>query len=194
MRTTYRFRGQTPPSSGIRASILTSDAADGVATLRLYDPVDSWGGDWGVSAKEFAQALDALPDDTAEIQLHINSPGGEVFEGVAILNLLRQHKARQTRNKRIGQFVRWLCHGLFVRPLHSLQKGLRHGSDIAVECLPEVVKEPAVAQVRRLARETEFNTAHTAFEQQAAQPTGEPLPASTEAQASPSAKTTRSAA
>jgi len=75
-----------------------------------------------------------------------------------------------------------------------LQKGLRHGSDIAVECLPEVVKEPAVAQVRRLARETEFNTAHTAFEQQAAQPTGEPLPASTEAQASPSAKTTRSAA
>ena len=107
---------------------------------------------------------------------------------------LRQHKARQTRNKRIGQFVRWLCHGLFVRPLHSLQKGLRHGSDIAVECLPEVVKEPAVAQVPRLARETEFNTAHTAFEQQAAQPTGEPLPASTEAQASPSAKTTRSAA
>ena len=106
---------------------------------------------------------------------------------------LRQHKARQTRNKRIGQFVRWLCHGLFVRPLHSLQKGLRHGSDIAVECLPEVVKEPAVAQVRRLARETEFNTAHTAFEQQAA-PTGEPLPASTEAQASPSAKTTRAAA
>lgn len=94
MRTTYRFRGQTPPGPGIRASILTSDAADGVATLRLYDPVDSWGGDWGVSAKEFAQALDALPDGTAEIRLHINSPGGEVFEGIAILNLLRQHKAR----------------------------------------------------------------------------------------------------
>lgn len=103
---------------------------------------------------------------------------------------LRRHKARQARNKRIGHFVRWLCHGLFVRPLSSLQKGLRHGSDIAVECLPEVVKEPAVAQVRRLARETEFTTAHTAFEQQAA----DPVAASTEAQASPSAKTTRSAA
>ena len=45
---------------------------------------------------------------------------------------LRRHKAHQARNKRIGQFVRWLCHGLFVRPLRSLQKGLRHGSDIAV--------------------------------------------------------------
>jgi len=57
-----------------------------------------------------------------------------------------------------------------------------------------VVNEPAVAQVRRLARETEFTTAHTAFEQQAAQPATNPVAASTEAQASPSAKTTRSAA
>ena len=29
---------------------------------------------------------------------------------------LRQHKIRQVRNKRIGQFVRWLSHSLFVRP------------------------------------------------------------------------------
>lgn len=107
---------------------------------------------------------------------------------------LRQHKARQARNKRIGQFVRWLCHGLFVRPLHTLRTGLRHGSDIAVECLPEVVKEPAVAQVRRLARETEFNTAHTAFAHQAAQSAADPVAAPTEAQASLSAKTPRSAA
>jgi hypothetical protein len=107
---------------------------------------------------------------------------------------LRRHTARQTRNKQIGQFVRWLCHGLFVRPLRSLKKGLRHGSDIAVECLPEVVTEPAVAQVRRLTREAKFTPAHTAFEQQAAQSAADPVAASPEAQASPSAKTTRSAA
>ena len=65
-----------------------------MATLRLYDPIDSWGGEWGVSAKEFTRALDALPDDTAEIRLHINSPGGEVFEAVTILNNLRRHRAR----------------------------------------------------------------------------------------------------
>ena len=78
----------------MRASVLEADAADGVATLRLYDPIDSWGGEWGVSAKEFTRALDALPDDTAEIRLHINSPGGEVFEAVTILNNLRRHRAR----------------------------------------------------------------------------------------------------
>ena len=65
----------------------------GTVTLRLYDPIDSWGGDWGVSAKEFAAALGALPE-TNEIRLHINSPGGEVFEAVAILNQLRAHPAR----------------------------------------------------------------------------------------------------
>ena len=90
----YRFRGLVPPTEGIRASVLTPAASDGVATLRLYDPIDSWGGDWGVSAKELAATLDALPEDTSEIRLHVNSPGGEVFEGVAILNMLRQHKAR----------------------------------------------------------------------------------------------------
>jgi hypothetical protein len=51
-----------------------------------------------------------------------------------------------------------------------------------------------VAQVHRLARDTEFTTAQTAFEQQAAQSAADPLPASTEAQAAPSAITPRSAA
>ena len=90
----YRFRGQIAPEKGIRASVLEADVEDGVASLRLYDPIDSYGGDWGVSAKEFVKALDALPDDTATIHLHINSPGGEVYEGVTILNALRNHKAR----------------------------------------------------------------------------------------------------
>lgn len=71
-----------------------ADVAGKVATMRLYDPVDSWGDVFGVSAKEFSAALDELPDDVEEIRLHINSPGGEVFEGIAILNALRTHNAR----------------------------------------------------------------------------------------------------
>lgn len=67
---------------------------DATAVIRLYDSIDSWGGSWGVSAKEFADALDELPETVTEIRLHINSPGGEVFEAVAILNLLRNHAAR----------------------------------------------------------------------------------------------------
>lgn len=78
----------------IRAEIPQQKGDDTTAVLRLYDPIDSWGGDWGVSAKEFAAALDEIPDTVNEIRLHINSPGGEVFEGLAILNALRSHAAR----------------------------------------------------------------------------------------------------
>lgn len=93
--TTYRFRGSARPHEGIRASVLTSDdAGDGTAVMRLYDPIDSWGGEWGVSAKEFARALDALPAGTTTIRLHVNSPGGEVFEAVTIKNMLSAHAAR----------------------------------------------------------------------------------------------------
>ena len=94
----YRFHGRTRPDPEARTPVLDQaeppNVEDGVAVMRLYDPIDSWGGEWGVSAKEFARSLDTLPHDTSEIRLHINSPGGEVYEGLAILNLLRNHKAR----------------------------------------------------------------------------------------------------
>jgi len=78
----------------IRAEIPGVRTDDKVAVLRLYDPIDSYGESWGVSAKEFAQVVDDLDDDVEEIRLLINSPGGEVFEGLAILNVLRNHDAR----------------------------------------------------------------------------------------------------
>ena len=77
-----------------RAEVKATVTDAGVATIRLYDPVDSWGGPFGVSAKEFVDTLDALPDETEEIRLLINCPGGEVWEGMAIYNSLRSHKAR----------------------------------------------------------------------------------------------------
>ncbi|CAN7266666.1 ATP-dependent Clp protease proteolytic subunit [Microbacterium foliorum] len=85
--------------SGPRTPVLASipqgvDVGGGTVTLRLYDPIDSYGGDWGVSAKEFAAAVDALPEGTTQILLLINSPGGEVWDGLAILNTLRKHPAR----------------------------------------------------------------------------------------------------
>ncbi len=79
----------------IRAEAPTPKSDDsGVVRLRLYDPIDSWGGFWGISAKEFVTVLDALPEDTKEIRLLINSPGGEVWEGLALLNALRAHPAK----------------------------------------------------------------------------------------------------
>ncbi|WP_051701741.1 head maturation protease, ClpP-related [Mycetocola saprophilus] len=67
-----------------------------VATIRMYGPIDSWGGYWGISTKDVGAVLDALPDEVTQIILRINSPGGEVFEGVSILNMLRAHKASVT--------------------------------------------------------------------------------------------------
>jgi hypothetical protein len=83
---------------------------------------------------------------------------------------LRTQKARQARNKRIGQFVRMLGGALLVAPVIAIRKLLRHSGDIAVECLPEGSKEPAVRQVRGLAQETEFAQAQSAFDRQAAAP------------------------
>ena len=77
-----------------RAEVTATVTDSGVATIRLYDPVDSWGGPFGVSAKEFVDTLDALPDETEEIRLLINCPGGEVWEGMAIYNSLRSHHAK----------------------------------------------------------------------------------------------------
>ncbi|WP_378735508.1 head maturation protease, ClpP-related [Nocardia brasiliensis] len=57
----------------------------------IYDEIDPW---WGVSAATLAKDLAAI--DAVEITVRINSPGGDVYEGLAILNSLRGHRARIT--------------------------------------------------------------------------------------------------
>jgi ATP-dependent protease ClpP protease subunit len=100
-RNPNRYWGSTPvPKSKAEFfNAVTAPAPSGegtVATIRLYGPIDSWGGWWGINTKEVGAVLDALPDSVEQIILRINSPGGEVFEGVSILNMLRAHKARVT--------------------------------------------------------------------------------------------------
>ncbi|MCW1916002.1 Clp protease ClpP [Luteolibacter sp. GHJ8] len=58
------------------------------ATMFLYDAVSFWTGN---DARTFQRKL--AETDAEEIHLHINSPGGSVFEGVAIYNLLAGHEA-----------------------------------------------------------------------------------------------------
>lgn len=109
---------------------------------------------------------------------------------------LRMHKARQARNKRIGQFVRWLCRGLFVVPAQAVGRSLGRGGDLAVECLPETVKEPATPQVRKLTQEPEFAQAASSFGPQAPLPTVAPATTDAEviAPGSPRPKPARAAA
>ena len=51
--------------------------------------------DSDTTASSFKKELDGLGDVSA-INLYINSPGGSVFEGVAIHNMLKRHKASVT--------------------------------------------------------------------------------------------------
>lgn len=46
-----------------------------------------------MSSVLFKEKLDAL-GDVETIHLYVNSPGGSVFEGIAIANMLKRHKAR----------------------------------------------------------------------------------------------------
>jgi ATP-dependent Clp protease protease subunit len=66
------------------------------AEIVIYDEIGKsfWGEDT-VSAKQFIADLDAL-GDVNSIKVRINSPGGDVFDGVAIHNALKNHKATVT--------------------------------------------------------------------------------------------------
>jgi hypothetical protein len=46
------------------------------ATLRMYGPIDSWGGSGASRPRRSPPALDSLDDTVTEIQLRVNSPGG----------------------------------------------------------------------------------------------------------------------
>lgn len=71
-------------AAGIRALSV------GDATITMFDMIgeDFWSGG-GITAKSVAAQLRAIGDRPVEVQ--INSPGGDMFEGIAIYNVLREH-------------------------------------------------------------------------------------------------------
>lgn len=62
-------------------------------SISIFDPIgfDPWTGE-GVTAKRIAAALRAI--DGADVTVNINSPGGDMFEGLAIYNLLREYSGK----------------------------------------------------------------------------------------------------
>ncbi len=77
--------------SGVRAAALEDDAR----TISVLDVIgyDWWTGE-GVTAKRISSALRSM--GAGPVTVVINSPGGDVFEGLAIYNLLREHKGDVT--------------------------------------------------------------------------------------------------
>lgn len=81
---------QAPTSSWYR--VLRNDAG-GPTRVDIYDEI---GGSWlfgGVSAVDFVNELAQINGD---IEVHINSPGGDVFDGLAIYNSLAQRPGNVT--------------------------------------------------------------------------------------------------
>lgn len=76
-------------NGGVRAA-----ASDTAETINILDVIGrDWNGD-GITARRIEGALRGIgPKD---VVVNINSPGGDVFEGFAIYNLLREHKGKVT--------------------------------------------------------------------------------------------------
>jgi len=71
-------------------------AEDKTAEIFIYGSIGkSWYDDDAVSAKSFVDDLKAL-GDVEKITLRINSPGGVVYDGLAIHNAIKAHKAEVT--------------------------------------------------------------------------------------------------
>lgn len=94
------------PMAGMQTAIMpraldrwntTLKAADSESanSISIYDQIgyDSWTGE-GVTAKRIAGALRSI--GRGDVTVNINSPGGDVFEGLAIYNLLREHQGKVT--------------------------------------------------------------------------------------------------
>ncbi|MCU5775224.1 head maturation protease, ClpP-related [Winslowiella arboricola] len=74
---------------GIRAAGQSDDN-----TISVFDTIGAdWFGD-GVTANRIAGALRSI--NGADVTVNINSPGGDMFEGLAIYNLLREYQGKVT--------------------------------------------------------------------------------------------------
>jgi ATP-dependent Clp protease, protease subunit len=77
------------------AALPAAAASEDAATISIFDVIgeDFWTGG-GFTAKRAAAALRAIGQRPVTVE--INSPGGDMFEGLAIYNILREHQAEVT--------------------------------------------------------------------------------------------------
>ncbi|MFJ7269419.1 head maturation protease, ClpP-related [Streptomyces sp. NPDC099050] len=67
-----------------------TNQAGGPVVVDIFDEI----GFWGVNAANFQRELAQV--NASEITVNLSSPGGEIFEGIAIYNALRSHPANIT--------------------------------------------------------------------------------------------------
>ena len=70
-------------------------AANEAATIQIFDQIgEDWFSNSGITAKSFAETLQAV--GPGPLNVEINSPGGNVWDGLAIYNMLRGRQAPVT--------------------------------------------------------------------------------------------------
>lgn len=138
-----------PPRAPRRASVAVEEEKAWIAFYRrLGDPA---------MAAELIQYLDADPAlKQAHPALYLRCK-----------HTVNRNRARQARARRIGQSVRRGLTVMVATPLAALQRMLRAGRDIVVECLPDIQAEPATTHVQRLADKPEFANDRQEFTSQA---------------------------
>jgi len=65
---------------------------DDTAEIEIFDEIDSF---WGMGAKQFKEKFDEIKD-ASSIRLLLNSPGGSVFDGMSIYNILSSVRNKLT--------------------------------------------------------------------------------------------------
>jgi ATP-dependent Clp protease protease subunit len=77
-------------------NLMAAAASDDASTISIFDQigVDFWTGE-GVTAKRISAALRSIGPEN-DVVVNINSPGGDLFEGLAIYSLFREHKGNVT--------------------------------------------------------------------------------------------------
>lgn len=85
-----KFRNRSGKSLDVR------NKSARVAEIVLYGDIgeNPWD-ESAVSAKQFSDQLKLIEDTVTEIHVHISSGGGDVFQGLAMYNRLKQHKAKK---------------------------------------------------------------------------------------------------
>jgi len=88
-----RIDALTPPENASTRMRVVSRAADSAELIIYADIGEGWFG--GISSKEFSDQLSAI-GKVKNLDVRINSGGGDVFEGITMYNRLKQHDAKVT--------------------------------------------------------------------------------------------------
>lgn len=78
-----------------RFVVAEADDEPSEAELLVFAPIGDWEDMGEVSARAFAKDLAKLPSSIKRLDIHINSPGGSLFEAQAIYSRLADHRAQK---------------------------------------------------------------------------------------------------